>query len=237
MCISASAPPRCARSTASTSTTPPCWRCAARSRGSAITPHHVLIDGKPIRTLGIEHTAVVGGDDACYSIACASIVAKVTRDRLMHSLAPRYPDYSVGDRTSATRRRRTSRRLGAAGLTPHHRRSFVPCPPALAGLQRRARRPGRRAGRARRGRRRGAVVARRSRSRHVRRAAIGNSAARVLRRGAIGGETAPSCALREPRVQSLARSPESHSPPGSRLFAASSPAAAVSCRDESVTPG
>src|SRR5262249_29481512 len=57
-------------------------------------PHHVLIDGKPIRTLGIEHTAIVGGDDKCYSIACASIVAKVTRDRVMHSLASRYPGYS-----------------------------------------------------------------------------------------------------------------------------------------------
>ncbi len=85
----------------------------------------MLIDGKPIRTLGIEHTAIVGGDDACYSIACASIVAKVTRDRLMHSLAPRYPNYrwdtNVGYATAAH-----LEGLGAAGLTPHHRRSFVP---------------------------------------------------------------------------------------------------------------
>jgi len=36
-------------------------------------------------------TAIVGGDDACYTIACASIVAKVTRDRLMRALAGRYP--------------------------------------------------------------------------------------------------------------------------------------------------
>ena len=68
-------------------------------------PHHVLIDGKPIRSLGIEHTAIVGGDDACYSIACASIVAKVTRDRLMHALAVRYPGYrwerNVGYATAA----------------------------------------------------------------------------------------------------------------------------------------
>jgi ribonuclease HII len=88
-------------------------------------PHHVLIDGKPIRTLGIEHTAIVGGDDACYSIACASIVAKVTRDRLMHALAPRYPNYrwdtNVGYATAAH-----LEGLGAVGLTPHHRRSFVP---------------------------------------------------------------------------------------------------------------
>jgi ribonuclease HII len=88
-------------------------------------PHHVLIDGKPIRTLGIEHTAIVGGDDACYSIACASIVAKVTRDRLMHALAGRYPGYrwerNVGYATAAH-----LEGLGTVGLTPHHRRSFIP---------------------------------------------------------------------------------------------------------------
>ena len=54
-----------------------------------IAPQHVLIDGKPIRSLGIEHRAVVDGDATCYAIACASIVAKVTRDRLMTSLARR----------------------------------------------------------------------------------------------------------------------------------------------------
>ena len=88
-------------------------------------PDHVLIDGKHIRTLGIEHTAIVGGDDACYSIACASIVAKVTRDRVMHALAVRYPGYrwerNVGYATAAH-----LEGLGSAGLTPHHRRSFIP---------------------------------------------------------------------------------------------------------------
>jgi ribonuclease HII len=88
-------------------------------------PDHVLIDGKPIRTLGIVHTAIVGGDDACYTIACASIVAKVTRDRLMRALASRYPNYlwerNVGYATAAH-----LEGLGSHGLTPHHRRSFVP---------------------------------------------------------------------------------------------------------------
>jgi ribonuclease HII len=89
-----------------------------------VTPNHVLIDGKAIRTLQTPHTAIVEGDDKCYSIACASILAKVTRDRIMHSLAPRYPTYAwetnVGYATSA--------HLGgleAYGMTPHHRRSFV----------------------------------------------------------------------------------------------------------------
>ena len=86
-------------------------------------PDHLLIDGKPIRTLGTKHTAVVKGDARCYAIACASIVAKVTRDRLMHALAVRYPGYAwernVGYGT--TRHREA---LAEHGLTPHHRRSF-----------------------------------------------------------------------------------------------------------------
>jgi ribonuclease HII len=58
-----------------------------------VSPDHVVIDGNQIRTLGIEHTAVVKGDARCHSIACASIVAKVTRDRLMTRLGVLYPGY------------------------------------------------------------------------------------------------------------------------------------------------
>ena len=59
----------------------------------SVAPDHVLIDGKAIRSLRIAHTAVVHGDARCFSIACASIIAKVTRDRLMHRLARRHPMY------------------------------------------------------------------------------------------------------------------------------------------------
>jgi ribonuclease HII len=90
-----------------------------------LLPEHVLVDGKPLRTLGVEHTAVVGGDDACYSIACASILAKVTRDRLMAALGARHPAYgwarNAGYATDDHRRA-----LVAAGPTRHHRRSFAP---------------------------------------------------------------------------------------------------------------
>ncbi len=86
-------------------------------------PHHLLIDGKPLRTLGLAHTAVVKGDSKCYAIACASIVAKVTRDRLMRSLAARYPGYAwdsnVGYGTLVHRAG-----IVEHGLTPHHRRSY-----------------------------------------------------------------------------------------------------------------
>lgn len=90
-----------------------------------IVPNHVLIDGNPIRTLGLEHRAIIGGDATCYSIACASIVAKVTRDRLMMSLARRYPAYlwerNVGYSTSAH-----LSALTLVGPTVHHRKSFGP---------------------------------------------------------------------------------------------------------------
>jgi len=94
-------------------------------RRLSVTPNHVLVDGKPFRTLEIPHTAIVGGDDACYTIACASIIAKVTRDRIMHALAGRHPNYrwdkNVGYATLAH-----LQGLAAHGVTAHHRRSFIP---------------------------------------------------------------------------------------------------------------
>ena len=90
-----------------------------------VTPNHVVVDGRSIRTLSVEHTAVVHGDARCYSIACASIVAKITRDRVMHALASRYPGYlwedNVGYATAAH-----LRGIGERGITPHHRKSFLP---------------------------------------------------------------------------------------------------------------
>jgi len=94
-------------------------------RRLSVTPNHVVVDGKPFRTLEIPHTAIVGGDDACYTIACASIIAKVTRDRIMHALAGRHPNYrwdkNVGYATLAH-----LEGLAAHGVTAHHRRSFIP---------------------------------------------------------------------------------------------------------------
>ena len=99
-------------------------RALARvTRELGAEPHHVVLDGLSLRTLGTTHTAVVKGDAKCYAIACASIVAKVTRDRLMHSLHVRYDGY--GWHTNAgygTLEHRAG--IAARGLTPHHRQSF-----------------------------------------------------------------------------------------------------------------
>jgi ribonuclease HII len=111
------------------------YQATARAMGRAIarlgvTPDEVLVDGKPIKTLAVRHHAVVGGDATCYSIACASIVAKVVRDRLMTQLAVRYADYAwqsnAGYGTPAH-----IAALRQHGLTPHHRVSF--CRTALGG--------------------------------------------------------------------------------------------------------
>ena len=88
---------------------------------------HVLIDGLRVHRLE-EHvgpyTAIVRGDAKCYSIAAASIVAKVVRDRLMDRLAARHPYYgwehNAGYATATHRRG-----IEQHGITPFHRRSFA----------------------------------------------------------------------------------------------------------------
>lgn len=64
--------------------------------GEGIADWKILVDGRPVRNLGFRHRALVGGDARSMVIAMASIVAKVTRDRLMQSLEKEYPGYGFG---------------------------------------------------------------------------------------------------------------------------------------------
>jgi ribonuclease HII len=68
---------------------------------------------------------VIDGDATCASIAAASIVAKVTRDRLMVELARRYPEYGF-DRHKGYGTRAHRDAIDRYGPTPLHRRSFLP---------------------------------------------------------------------------------------------------------------
>ena len=87
-------------------------------------PDHVVLDGLPMRSLRWPHEAVVGGDATIHSVACASIVAKVCRDRLMAKLAPRYPGYGWDHNMGyATKEHRDA--LERLGATPHHRQTFL----------------------------------------------------------------------------------------------------------------
>ena len=97
----------------------------------------VIVDGRHIR--GFEehagpYRAVIDGDARVYAVSCASIIAKVTRDRLMARLAARYPGYGWEHNAGyATPDHRAG--MAALGITPHHRRSFITTQRVLAGEQ------------------------------------------------------------------------------------------------------
>jgi ribonuclease HII len=96
-----------------------------------VLPQTALVDGTVPPPLACAVRTVVGGDGLSLSIAAASVIAKVTRDRLMQRLAQRYDGYgwmtNVGYGTAEHQRA-----IEALGLTPHHRRSFAPVQLALA---------------------------------------------------------------------------------------------------------
>ncbi len=89
-----------------------------------LEPEHILVDGLAVPELGLEwQTAIVAGDHHVQSIACASIVAKVCRDRLMERLAAKYPLYGwERNKGYATDEHREA--LFRHGPSPHHRRTF-----------------------------------------------------------------------------------------------------------------
>ena len=91
-----------------------------------LEPEHILVDGLAVPELGLEwQTAIVAGDQHVQSIACASIIAKVCRDRLMERLAAKYPLYGwERNKGYATDEHREA--LRQHGPSPHHRRSFQP---------------------------------------------------------------------------------------------------------------
>lgn len=87
---------------------------------------HALIDGSMIpRGIGVPSSAVVKGDGRCLSIAAASIVAKVARDRIMVDLAQQYPGYGWETNAGYPSPAHLAG-LKSHGVTPHHRRSFKP---------------------------------------------------------------------------------------------------------------
>lgn len=88
-------------------------------------PHHALVDGLPVRGLPVEHTALIEGDGLSLSIAAASIIAKVTRDRLMVEIDAQYPQYGFA-RHKGYGVREHLKALRHHGPCPVHRRSFQP---------------------------------------------------------------------------------------------------------------
>ncbi len=97
--------------------------------GLAARPAYVLIDGFPVSGLGAPSLAMWKGDRVAASVAAASVVAKVTRDRMMRELDERYPEYGFGRHKGYTTEEHL-RALAEHGPSPVHRRSFrcVPGP-------------------------------------------------------------------------------------------------------------
>lgn len=97
-----------------------------RRAAKALEPDYVLTDGFPVPRIPCPSIGVKKGDAVSASVAAASIVAKVTRDRIMRRLHRRYPDfgfdhnkgYGTPDHLEALERH---------GPTPQHRLSFAPC--------------------------------------------------------------------------------------------------------------
>ena len=106
---------------------------AAEALAAALgrAPDGALVDGRQVPDLACPARAVIKGDAASLSIAAASVVAKVARDREMADLAARHPGYGwERNRGYGTAEHRAA--LARLGVTPEHRRSFRPIREALA---------------------------------------------------------------------------------------------------------
>ncbi len=102
------------------------FRAMARAVAAlGVVPDLALVDGNRLPELVCPARAVVGGDGKSLSIAAASIVAKVTRDRIMAALGPRYPGFGW-ERNAGYGTAQHQGALEALGVTPHHRRSYAP---------------------------------------------------------------------------------------------------------------
>ena len=97
-----------------------------------IAPDCALVDGFAIPGLGIPQRPIVGGDLSSISIAAASVIAKVTRDRIMQRLDRLYPGYGFANHKGyGTPEHQAA--LDRLGVSPIHRRSFAPVQGRLEG--------------------------------------------------------------------------------------------------------
>ena len=88
-------------------------------------PEHVLIDGLPVFPFPLPQTAIIDGDCFSLSIAAASVIAKVTRDRLMRDFCARFPEYCFSQHKGYGTELHLIK-LHEHGPCPIHRRSFEP---------------------------------------------------------------------------------------------------------------
>ena len=97
-------------------------------------PDHVLIDGLPVIPFPFPQTAIIDGDCFSLTIAAASVIAKVTRDRIMRDFCAHFPEYSFGQHKGYCTELHLLR-LHEFGPCPIHRRSFEPVAQPLLALE------------------------------------------------------------------------------------------------------
>lgn len=107
------------------------WAMAEAVRGLKSAPKLVLVDGNKTPHLDMATRAIVKGDAKCLSIAAASIVAKVTRDRMMMRLARDFPGYGF-ERHKGYGTPEHQAAIAKLGVCALHRRSFKPVQLALS---------------------------------------------------------------------------------------------------------
>jgi ribonuclease HII len=106
----------------------------ARSvRDLGIWPDYLLLDAFRVPAMPIRQRAIIKGDATCMSIAAASIVAKVTRDHIMHEQDELYPGYGFAQHKGYGTRQHVDA-LMRQGVSPIHRRSYAPIKAIMAGL-------------------------------------------------------------------------------------------------------
>lgn len=98
---------------------------AAAVRNLPAVPDHVLLDGRPVATFPFPHEGIVAGDAKSLSIAAASILAKVTRDRIMMEYDQKFPDYNFRSHKGYGTADHLER-IRQLGPSPIHRLSFEP---------------------------------------------------------------------------------------------------------------
>jgi len=111
---------------------------AMRAAIAALTarPEHVLIDGLPVFPFPLPQTAIIDGDCLSLSIAAASVIAKVTRDRIMRDFCARFPEYCFSQHKGYGTELHLIK-LHEHGPCPIHRRSFEPVAQPLFAFARR----------------------------------------------------------------------------------------------------
>ena len=100
----------------------------------ATTPDHVLIDGLPVFPFPFPQTAIIDGDCISLSIAAASVIAKVTRDKIMCDFCGRFPEYRFSQHKGYCTELHLTK-LHEFGPCPIHRRSFEPVAQPLLALE------------------------------------------------------------------------------------------------------